>query len=57
LVSVPIAELYEKKLGDIERAVELYRDILSVQTDHEPTLRALEGIKDGEEAPISAAGF
>jgi tetratricopeptide (TPR) repeat protein len=50
-----IAELYERKLGDIERAVELYRDILSIQTDHEPTLRALEGIKDGKEAPIAAA--
>jgi len=50
-----IAELYEKKLGDIERAVELYRDILGIQTDHEPTLLALEGIKNGEEAPIAAA--
>jgi golgin subfamily B member 1 len=51
-----IAELYEKRLGDIERAVELYRDILNIQTEHEPTLAALEGIKDGEEAPLSAAG-
>ena len=51
-----IAELYEKKLGDIERAVELYRDILNIQTDHEPTLSALEGIKDGREAPLAAAG-
>ncbi len=41
-----IAELYEKRLDDLDRAVELYRDVLSVQADHPPTLRALEAIKD-----------
>jgi tetratricopeptide (TPR) repeat protein len=41
-----IAELYEKRLDDLDRAVELYRDVLNVQADHPPTLRALEGIKD-----------
>jgi tetratricopeptide (TPR) repeat protein len=41
-----IAELYEKRLNDLDRAVELYRDVLNVQADHPPTLRALEGIKD-----------
>ncbi len=51
-----IAELYEKRLGDIERAVELYRDILSIQPDHSPTLEALEGIKNESQAPLSAAG-
>ncbi len=50
-----IAELYEKRLGDVERAVELYRDILNVIADHEPTLAALEGIKLGEVAPLAAA--
>ncbi len=42
-----IAELYEKRLGDLDRAVELYRDVLNVQPDHGPTLAALEGIKQG----------
>ncbi len=51
-----IADLYEKKLGDIERAVELYRDILNIQADHAPTLESLEGIKNGSQAPLSAAG-
>ncbi len=41
-----IAELYEKRLDDLDRAVELYREVLNVQADHPPTLRALEGIKD-----------
>ena len=50
-----IAELYEKHLGDVERAVELYRDILNVQADHGPTLSALEGIKNGDRAPLAAA--
>lgn len=42
-----IAELYEKRLDDVDHAVELYRDVLNVQADHPPTLKALEGIKDG----------
>src|SRR4030095_10226946 len=50
-----IAELYEKHLGDVERAVELYREILNVIPDHAPTLAALEGIKSGTRAPIAAA--
>ncbi len=51
-----IAELYEKHLEDVERAVELYRDILGIVPDHGPTLQALEGIKNGERAPLAAAG-
>jgi tetratricopeptide (TPR) repeat protein len=50
-----IAELYEKHLDDVPRAVELYREILQAQTDHEPTLRALEGLKDGDKDPLGAA--
>jgi tetratricopeptide (TPR) repeat protein len=50
-----IAELYEKHLEDVPRAVELYREILGRQPDHEPTLRALEGLKDGDKDPLGAA--
>ena len=50
-----IAELYEKHLDDVPRAVELYREILQRQPDHEPTLRALEGLKDGDKDPLGAA--
>ncbi|MGO9839514.1 MAG: tetratricopeptide repeat protein [Polyangiaceae bacterium] len=50
-----IAELYEKHLEDVTRAVELYREILERLPDHEPTLRALEGLKDGEADPLGAA--
>ncbi len=50
-----IAELYEKHLEDVTRAVELYREILERQPDHEPTLRALEGLKNGEVDPLGAA--
>ena len=42
-----IAELYEKKLDDVPRALELYRDLLQQMSDHGPTLDALEGIKSG----------
>ena len=51
-----IADLYEKRLEDVPRAVELYREILQRQPDHEPTLRALEGLKDAERDPLGAAG-
>ncbi len=50
-----IAELYEKHLDDVPRAVELYREILGRQPDHDPTLRALEGLKDGDKDPMGAA--
>ena len=50
-----IAELYEKHLDDIARAIELYRDLLQLQSDHEPTLAALEGIKSGTRDPLGAA--
>jgi tetratricopeptide (TPR) repeat protein len=50
-----IAELYEHHLNDVDRAVELYREILNVVPDHAPTLTALEGIKNGTKAPLGAA--
>jgi len=50
-----IAELYEKRLDDVTRSVELYREILQQQPDHEPTLRALEGLKNGTQDPLGAA--
>ncbi len=50
-----IAELYEKRLEDVPRAVELYRDILGQAPDHAPTLRALEGLKSGAVEPLAAA--
>ncbi len=50
-----IAELYEKRLDDVQRAIELYREILQRQVDHGPTLQALEGLKSGERDPLGAA--
>src|SRR5262249_20075638 len=50
-----IAELYEKHLDDIARAIELYRDLLQQMSDHQPTLAALEGIKSGTKDPLGAA--
>ncbi len=50
-----IAELYEKHLEDISRSIELYRDILTQQSDHGPTLTALEDLKNGTAEPLAAA--
>ncbi len=50
-----IADLYEKRLGDVTRSIELYRDLLQQEPSHEPTLRALEALKSGEVDPLGAA--
>lgn len=50
-----IAELYDKHLEDVTRAIELYRELLQQMPDHEPTLTALEAIKDGARDPLNAA--
>jgi len=50
-----IAELYASHLDDVVRAIELYREILTQQPDHEMTLGALERLKDGEVEPLAAA--
>ncbi len=50
-----IAEVYERHLDDVPRAVELYRDILAIQPMHGPTLARLEAIMQGTVAPLEAA--
>ena len=50
-----IGELYERHLNDVDRAIELYQEILNIQPGHGPTLAALEKIKDGDQAPLAAA--
>jgi tetratricopeptide (TPR) repeat protein len=50
-----IAELYEKRLGDVTRSIELYREILQQDPRHQPTLHALEALKSGEADPLGAA--
>ena len=50
-----IAELYEKHLEDVTRSIELYRELLANAPDHEPTIRALEGLKSGDRDPLGAA--
>jgi tetratricopeptide (TPR) repeat protein len=50
-----IAALYDARLNDVQRAIELYRDLLTQQSDHEPTLTALDALTRGERAPLEAA--
>jgi len=50
-----IAELYERHLDDVPRAIELYRDLLQQMSDHAPTLASLEGIKGGTRDPLGAS--
>ena len=50
-----IADLWHHKLDDAVRAVDGYRDILSIVPDHTPTLEALElMIQEGKEARQAA---
>ncbi len=50
-----VAALYEKRLEDVERAVELYRELLAIQPDHAPTLEALERLQHSAGAPLAAS--
>ncbi|MBI4956957.1 MAG: tetratricopeptide repeat protein [Myxococcales bacterium] len=50
-----IAELYDKRLDDVARAIELYRDLLQQQPDHAPTLAALEALTETARDPVGAA--
>ncbi len=50
-----VAEIHEKQLGDVARAVDIYRGILEASPDHVPTLTALESVLHGDKEPIAAA--
>ena len=51
-----IADLWHHRLDDAIRAVDIYREILEVAPDHEPTLNALESIVSEGVEPVAAAG-
>lgn len=44
-----IGELYHHKLENLTAAIKNYREILSIDKDHEPTIRALESLLNSEE--------
>ncbi len=50
-----IGELWRKHLDDPAQAIEIYRDILSVSSDHQPTLEALTTMTRDAVEPLAAA--
>lgn len=50
-----VGEIYDHKIDNVERAVDIYREILDVVPDHEPAAAALTAILRGERAPLLAA--
>jgi len=50
-----IGGLWEGELGDTVRAVEAYRDVLTYDPNHAPTIEALDRIVHGETEPMAAA--
>jgi len=50
-----IGELWREHLKDLGRAVEAYRQVLSMDPSHEPTIQALEGLMAGKDEPVLAA--
>jgi len=50
-----IGELFQTHLKDMTRSVDSYREALELDSNHEPTLRALDGIVHGTEEPVLAA--
>jgi tetratricopeptide (TPR) repeat protein len=50
-----VGKLWEHELGDLARAVETYREVLSTDPNHEVTLAALDHIVHGDSEPVLAA--
>lgn len=50
-----IGQLWENQLGDLVRAVDSYREALSLDPYHEPTVTALDAIVHGPKEPVAAA--
>ncbi|MEZ4393540.1 MAG: tetratricopeptide repeat protein [Polyangiales bacterium] len=50
-----VGEIYDHKIDSVERAVDIYREILDVVPDHEPSIAALTAILRGDRAPLLAA--
>jgi tetratricopeptide (TPR) repeat protein len=50
-----VGEIYDHKIDNVERAVEIYREILDTVPDHAPATAALTAILCGERAPLLAA--
>lgn len=50
-----IAQLYDRKLEDVSRAIDLYRELLSEASDHAPTIEALEALTKDAREPVAAA--
>jgi len=51
-----IGEIWELRISDATRAVDVYRDILTTLPDHEPTMAALERMIGAGREPLAAAG-
>ncbi|MBP7288872.1 MAG: tetratricopeptide repeat protein [Nannocystaceae bacterium] len=50
-----IGGLWESQLGDMVRAIESYREVLSHDPGHLPTIEALDRIVHGDNEPMAAA--
>ena len=50
-----IGNLWQLRLGDIQRAIEGYREALDMDPAHAETLAALDGLVKGKTAPVQAA--
>jgi tetratricopeptide (TPR) repeat protein len=50
-----IGEQYMRNLDDVPRAIEYFRDILTVAPHHEPSIEMLEELVKGQEEPMLAA--
>ncbi|MBL8601844.1 MAG: tetratricopeptide repeat protein [Myxococcales bacterium] len=50
-----VAELHEKRLGQVGRAVEIYKEILESIPDHQPSIDALSAIVRGDVEALAAA--
>ncbi len=50
-----IGQLWERELKELSRSIEAYREALTMDPGHEPTLAALDGLVHREGEPVAAA--
>lgn len=49
------AQVYEHRLGEVEKAIDVYREILLVEFNHTPSIEALESLSEQEGVQLQVA--
>src|SRR5690606_6558374 len=50
-----LGQVYQQKLGDLDRAIQAYREVISAAPEHADTLAALEGLFESGAGQLAVA--